>query len=132
MSALPRATDAELSILDSLWRHGPSTIRELTDRLYPRGSTSEYATVQKLLERLESKSLVHRDRSSHAHQFEALVERDALVGSELQEVATKLCEGSLTPLLMNLVRDAALSDDERAELRRLLDESDATSGEGDR
>ena len=45
----------------------------LTDRVYPRGGASAYATVQKLLERLEDKECVRRDRSAMAHVFRAAV-----------------------------------------------------------
>ena len=47
-------TDAELAVLQALWELRAATIRQLTDQLYPRGNVSHYATVQKLLERLES------------------------------------------------------------------------------
>src|SRR2546421_606061 len=68
-------TDTELSILHALWGEGPATIRRLTDGLYPGGGTSHYATVQKLLERLEAKGLVRRDRAGPAHTFAAAVRR---------------------------------------------------------
>ncbi len=116
------ATEAELAILDSVWRFGAATIRQLTDRLYPNGSTAQYATVQKLLDRLEAKGFVERDRSALAHVFRATIERDEMVGHELQEVASKLCEGSLTPLLMNLIKDAELTATDRDVLRELLND----------
>jgi hypothetical protein len=40
--------------------------------------------VQKLLERLETKGHVERDRSSHAHRFRARTDRDTLVGQRLR------------------------------------------------
>ena len=57
-------TDAELAVLQVLWEQGPATIRRITELLYPQGGTSHYATVQKLLERLETKACVRRDRSN--------------------------------------------------------------------
>ncbi len=117
-------TRTELSILQSLWDEGPLTIRLLTDKLYPGGGTSQYATVQKLLERLEAKGYVCRDRAGSAHTFSATVGRETLIGRQLQEVAEKLCGGSLTPLLTHLVRTKSLSDRERKELRALIDELD--------
>ena|SRR5207248_3415987 len=116
--------DAELSVLQTLWERGPSTIRQLTDALYPSGTEAHYATVQKLLERLESKGCVSRDRSSWAHVFQAILDRDELIGRRLQAVAEKLCGGSLTPLLTNLVRSKRLTPRERREIRRLMDELD--------
>ena len=116
--------DAELSVLQTLWERGPSTIRQLTDTLYPSGTEAHYATVQKLLERLESKGCVQRDRRSWAHVFQAAIDRDELIGRRLQAVAEKLCGGSLTPLLTNLVRSKRLTPKERREIRKLMDELD--------
>src|SRR5262249_34723305 len=116
--------DAELSVLQTLWERGPSTIRQLTDALYPSGTEAHYATVQKLLERLEAKGCVSRDRSSWAHVFKAIMDRDELIGRRLQAVAEKLCGGSLTPLLTNLVRSKRLTPRERREIRKLMDELD--------
>jgi predicted transcriptional regulator len=120
----PDVTDAELAVLQALWDHGEATIRQLTDELYPGGGDAHYATVQKLLERLESKGHVLRDRSSHAHRFRARTSRDALVGRRLREMAQKLCGGLMAPLLTHLVKAEALSARERQQLRALIDELD--------
>jgi BlaI family transcriptional regulator, penicillinase repressor len=115
-------TDKELEILQILWEHGPLTIRRITDVLYPDGRSSYYATVQKLLERLEAKACVSRDRSGSVHVFEAEVKRDEIVGRRLQAVADALCDGSWTPLLTHLVHNRKLSGADRAALRRLIGE----------
>lgn len=57
-------TEAELAVLQALWDAGPATIRQVVERVYGQTGTSVYGTVQKLLERLESKGFVGRDRSS--------------------------------------------------------------------
>lgn len=117
-------TDAELSIMTVLWDRGRQTIRQLTDSLYPDGSSVHYATVQKLLERLEKKDCVRRDRQSWPHQFEPGIERGDLIGRRLQATADQLCAGSLQPLLTHLVKERQMSDTERESLRSLLDELD--------
>lgn len=125
-------TDTELAILQVLWDQGPATIRQLTDILYPGGSAAHYATVQKLLDRLEDKKCVRRDRSAAAHAFRAAIDRDELIGRRLETMAEKLCGGSLTPLLTHLVRTRRLSSRERQELRALIDELDQKSKKGER
>ena len=123
---MPRAsqdvTDAELAVLQSLWDAGPATIRQLTGAIYPKGGQSHYATVQKLLERLEGKNCVRRERVNGVNVFAAILDRDELIGRRLREMAEKLCGGSLTPLLTNLVRAKRLSAKERQALRSLIDE----------
>jgi len=117
-------TDTELAILQALWDSQPSTIRQLTDILYPRGGAAHYATVQKLLDRLEAKGCIVRHRETTPHLFEAAVGRDELIGRKLEDVAAKLCGGSLTPLLTHLVRARRLSVRDRHALRHLIDELD--------
>ena len=78
--------------------------------------------MQKLLERLEAKGCVARDRRPDVLTFTATVDREQLISRRLRDVAEKLCGGSLTPLLMNLVRARPLSARELAELRALIEE----------
>jgi BlaI family penicillinase repressor len=118
-------TDTELALLQILWDRGPATIRQLTDVLYPDGGVAQYSTVQKLLERLEAKGCTHRDRTPPAHTFTAVIAREELIGRRLQDMAAKLCGGSLTPLLTHLVRTKGLTSRERQELRDLIDELDS-------
>src|SRR5262245_45624097 len=118
-------TDAELDVLQALWKDGPVPIRPITEALYGDCKTSQYATVQKLLERLEAKGCVVRDRTSNVHVFSAAIGRDELVGRRLQAVAEELCDGSWTPLLTNLVQKTKLSEKDRQMLRQMIDGVDA-------
>ena len=118
------ATDAELALLQALWDHGPATIRQLVERVYAQDGTSVYATVQKLLDRLETKECVVRDRSVPVHVFQAAIGRDELIGRRLRAVADSLCGGSLTPLLTQLVEGAELTAQDRKDLRALIDRLD--------
>src|SRR5262245_13082608 len=120
-------TDAEMAVLQALWDHQPATIRQLTDAVYPDANDAKYATVQKLLERLEEKGHVSRDRSQHAHQFTAMTSRDMLVGRRLRAMAEELTGGLMAPLLSHLVRAETLTPEERRELRDLINGLDKKS-----
>jgi BlaI family transcriptional regulator, penicillinase repressor len=120
----PDVTEAELAVLQVLWDRQRATIRQISDALDPDGGASRYATVQKLLERMEAKGFVARDRSLYVHVFSAAVDRDELIGRRLRAVAETLCGGSLTPLLTHLARIKPLTDEERRELRALIDAPD--------
>ena len=125
MAGTPRdVTDRELEVLQVLWDQGQATIRQITDVVYPEGGTAQYATVQKLLERLEEKKYVRRQKATGANIYSATLGREELIGRRLRDMAEKLCGGSLTPLLTHLVRTRRLSQRERKELRDLIDEAD--------
>jgi BlaI family transcriptional regulator, penicillinase repressor len=120
MPRTPRdVTEAELAVLRVLWDDGPQSVRGLADAL-----GGHAATVQKLLERLEGKGWVGRDRSGPVQMFRATADRDDLIGRRLRGIAEALCEGSMTPLLSHLVSNEKLSPADRKALRNLIDRLD--------
>jgi predicted transcriptional regulator len=120
--SLPGVTDAEWAVLQCLWDQGPLSARQLRDALYPGGGPSEHATVHKLLERLEAKSYVQRERPAGALVFRAVVERDDLIGQQLEGLLNRMCGGSLQPLLSNLVRVKGVTAEELRELLALVED----------
>ena len=133
MSAHQDVTEAELAVLDALWNRGASTIRELTDDIYPSGGSSEYATVHRLLERMEKKGWVERERGSRGSPqvFRPRRTRESLIDHRLRRTAEQLCGGSFSSLLSCLVSGERLSKEERQRLRQLIDDLDQRSGAGD-
>lgn len=122
-----KATEAEWNVLELLWEKGSASVRHLADVLYPKGGASEYATVHKLLERLDGKGYVRRERQGGIYLFSAAVNRDEVIGRQLESLVEKMCGGSLQPLLSNLVRVKGLTPDELRELLKLVDDLDAKS-----
>jgi predicted transcriptional regulator len=124
-------TETELAMLQVLWERGEATRRQVADSLYPGGGESHYATVQKLLERLEKKAFVRHDRREGVLVFQATVPRDEFIGRRLQGLAEKFCGGSVAPLVMNLVRSRPLSAAEVEELYAFLRERRRAKCPGD-
>lgn len=115
-------TEAELEVLQVLWSRGPRTIREVAAILDPPNQDVYYATVKKLLERLEAKGVVRREPLGIAYRYEAKVDRDELVGQRLRDLAESLCDGSVTPLLTQLAQHERLSKKQQAALMALINE----------
>ena len=132
MARTPKdVTDAELAVLEVLWQRTDATVREIAEELYPGGSHSETATVQKLSERLLAKNYVARNRDVRPARFRAAVDRAELIGRHLKGVADKLCSGSFTPLLTHLVESAGLNPDTIQQLREQVERMDAARKEDD-
>jgi len=125
MPRTPRdVTEAELAVLRVLWDDGPTSVRAIADEIGGRRAPAQAATVQKLLERLEDKGWVARDRSGPVQLFLATADRDDLIGRRLRGIAEELCEGSMTPLLSHLVQNERLSAAGRKALKELIDRLD--------
>jgi BlaI family penicillinase repressor len=69
--------NAELAVMELLWQGNPLTAREIRERLYPDANKAQHGTVQRLLQRLEDKGYVERDRSLFVHLFSAAISRQA-------------------------------------------------------
>ena len=131
MARTPKdVTDAELAVLQVLWDRGASTTRQLTEVVYPKDIETQYSTVKRLLARLESKGYVRRDRSQPVHVFDAVVDRDALVGRRLRALADSLCDGSISPLLTHLAQSEGLTDEQQRSLLSLIREFKGQSRRG--
>ena len=76
-----------------------------------------------LLQRLEDKGFVKRDRSLSVHLFSASLGRETYACNQLESLATKLTGGSLAPLITYLVEGKKMSRKEIGQLRDILDES---------
>src|SRR5262249_40532360 len=78
--------------------------------------------VHKLLERLEAKGCVRRERHGREYLVHAAVQRDDLLGRELEALVDKMCGGSLQPLLSHLIHVKGLTAGELRELRAWVDQ----------
>lgn len=115
---------AELEVLKVLWDTGPSTVRDVLNRLLDCGRRLAYTTVQTSLTRLEQKGFVRSDKSDLAHVFRARVTRDRVTRSRLKALLTQLYDGAAGPLVLQLVQSERLTAEEIEKLQGLIDELD--------
>lgn len=120
MKAQPLA-NAELAVMDLLWQQDRLTARYIREQLYPVATKAQHGTVQRLLQRLEDKGFVERDRELPVHLFSAVISRQAYACSQLESLADKLTGGSLAPLITHMVEEKRISRAEIRRLRRILD-----------
>ena len=85
----PPLANAELAIMALLWQHDRLTARQIREQLYPGADKAQHGTVQRLLQRLEDKGFVRRDRTLAVHLFAAAITRQAYAGGQLESLADK-------------------------------------------
>ncbi len=118
-----RLTNAELAIMKLLWETERMTARQILERLYDDSKKSQHGTVQRLLQNLEEKEFVERDKSLGVHLFSAIIGREEYGAFQLESLAGKLTNGSIAPILTHLLDDNRLGKAEIDRLRKLLEES---------
>ena len=109
--------------MELLWDSESLTARQIREQLYGDSKKAQHGTVQRLLQNLEEKGFVLRDRSLGVQLFSAVFGREAYGGFQLESLAEKLTGGSIAPLLTHLLNAKKLDKAEIRRLRKLLEEA---------
>jgi BlaI family penicillinase repressor len=118
-----RLTNAEMAIMELLWKSERLTARQIREQLYNDSDKAQHGTVQRLLQSLEEKQFVRRDGSLGVQLFSAIVSREVYGSLQLESLAKKLTGGSIAPLLTHLLDEKKLGKAEIKRLRKLLEEA---------
>jgi predicted transcriptional regulator len=121
MASPERPTDAELEILNVLWKRGPSTVRDVHEEIN-RARPAQYTTVLKLMQIMATKGLVNRDEQARAHVYRATRPREWTQRQLAGDLMRRAFGGSARSLLMGALSARKASREELDEIRRLLDE----------
>lgn len=113
-------TRTEIEILGILWNRGPSTVREVHERLStvrPIG----YTGVLKLLQNMFEKGLVCRNQSGRAHVYQA-AEPAKAKRQLISDLMQRAFGGSASQLVLHLLEDEIATPEEIEEIRRMVAE----------
>ncbi|RBP40410.1 putative transcriptional regulator [Roseimicrobium gellanilyticum] len=118
----PEPTEAELPLLRVLWNLGSASVRQVWEDLGAKGS---YTTVLKQFQVMHEKGLVTRDESERTHLYQAAMPEERVQRSLLGRLLQQAFEGSAAQLVLGALSTKKVSAEERAEIRKLLDNLDA-------
>ena len=117
--SLPKLTKLELHIMEALWSHGPSSIREIQE-VFRERTRPAYTTVQTTVYRLEAKGALRRVKKiSNAHIFEAVISRNA-AHRRLIDDLLGLFGGRTQPVMAHLIESGKLTLEDVREAERTL------------
>jgi BlaI family penicillinase repressor len=117
--ALPKLTKLELRIMEALWTHGASTVREIQER-FPEKDRPAYTTVQTMVYRLETKKAIRRlKKVGNAHTFDAAISRSAAQRRLIDELLS-FFGGRSQPVVAHLIESGKLTLEDVQEAERTL------------
>ena len=120
-----KPTEAELSLLNILWKIGPATVRQIHETVSITQKTG-YTTVLKILQIMHEKALVIRDESNRAHVYAPANSEMVTQSSLLKDLVLKAFGGSTSKLVMRAL-DNSTSKEEIEDIRQLLNELEQQS-----
>jgi len=119
-SALPKPTEAELSILRVLWRRGPSTVRRVWEDLN-RAQATGYTTVLKLMQIMAAKRLLTRDDRERSHVYSPTLPEEETQKQLVKHLLERAFSGSAQKLVLQALSATRASRQELAQIRKLLE-----------
>ncbi|HWL55001.1 MAG TPA: BlaI/MecI/CopY family transcriptional regulator [Chthoniobacteraceae bacterium] len=125
MSIDPRISSSEWEVLEVVWEKAPVTGSEVHAALAERTSWAQ-KTVNTFLSRLVEKGVLEVRREGRANRYAPRLTRDACVRKESESFLRRVFRGAAGPLLAHFCESADLSDEEVAQLQRLLKTSGKT------
>lgn len=116
-------TEAELRIMDVLWRKGSGTVQQVLDWL---ASGLAYNSVLTTIRTLEKKGHVKHVKDGRAHVYEPIIGRQEATRSEIRHLVGRFFRNSHEALVLNILQDEAIDADKLKRLREMLDRSAVT------
>ncbi len=114
-------TEAELRIMDALWREGSGTVQQVVDWL---PSPLAYNSVLTTIRTLEKKGQIKHVKDGRAHVYEPVVGREAATRSEIRHLVGRFFRNSHEALVLNILQDEAIDAADLKRLRKMLERSD--------
>jgi predicted transcriptional regulator len=113
-------TEAELRIMDVLWRKGSGTVQQVLDWL---PFTLAYNSVLTTIRTLEKKGHVKHVKDGRAHVYEPIIGRQDATRSEIRYLLGRFFRNSHEALVLNILQDEAIDADKLKRLREMLERS---------
>jgi predicted transcriptional regulator len=112
-------TTAELEIMHVVWGLGRATVRDVYEALRERRQVA-YTSVMTVMKILEQKGHLKKKQEDRAYLYCPARPRAQVLGVMVRDFVDRVFQGAAKPLLVHLVEDRRLSQEDLAEIRRLL------------
>ena len=127
-----RLNDSEWTVMQAVWAADEGVTARQVHAAVEGETAWSYSTVRTLLTRLAEKGAVSEERQGKQLVYAPTLERDEARRSALRSLVDKAFGGAFGTLVQHLAEEERLSEKERAELVRLLDEADGEDAKGRR
>jgi predicted transcriptional regulator len=116
-------TDAELRLMEVLWKRGAATVGEVVEGL-DGGKPLAYNTVLTTLRILEQKGYIKHTKEGRAFVYHPLVERGDALRSAVRNLVSRFFNSSPELLVLNVIESEKIDVEELKRLKHMIEESE--------
>lgn len=118
--------ELEMDVLHYVTDHAPITVREVAQQFGQERGLAR-TTILTVMENLRAKGYLIRRKDGRAFEYVPEAEKKDLLSGLVQRFVEKTLQGSVSPVVAYLANAGTLSEEEVAELSRLVDDLRAHS-----
>ena len=116
-------TKLELEILKVLWEESPLPVREVRARLESQANRPlAHSSVITILNIMYRKGYLRRQKKGKSFLFSPKVEKENVAGSIMEDLLTRLFNGSPKEVMLSLFDCSEIDNEELKELRKIINQ----------
>lgn len=112
--------ETEMEILHHVWESGEATVAEIQEKILAERKIA-YTTVMTIMKNLNDKGFLKYRKDGVTYVYSAAQEQENVQLNLVGKLIDKVFKGSSSALIQTLVKNENLSDEERAEIKKLID-----------
>ncbi len=119
--SLTQLGETEMEVLHHVWALGEATVADVRERILEDREVA-YTTIMTVMKKLADKGYLTYRKEGRTFVYEAAQPAGDVQHGLLKKLMDKVFKGSPTALVQTLVRGQELSEEERREIARMIDE----------
>ena len=118
---VPKISDSEWVVMKAFWARGEASSSEVIADLEAETDWKP-KTIQTLIRRLVQKGALEFDKNGREYRYRPAVDERTCEEAASRQFLDRVFNGKLAPFLATFVEQSKVSDEEIAQLKRILDE----------
>lgn len=118
-SSFPQPSEAELEILQVLWKDQPTTVRAIHEKL-SKSKDVGYTTILKQMQRMFEKGIVSRTKEGKTHLYSSIPKEKDIQKGMFNKLVKTAFKGSKMDLVLHALGNSKPSEEELEKLQEWL------------
>jgi predicted transcriptional regulator len=118
--SLTQLGETEMEVLHHVWDLGEATVADVRERVLEERDVA-YTTIMTVMKKLADKGYLQYHKEGRTYVYAPAQEPDKVQHSLLRRLMESVFEGSPMALVQTLVQHENLSEQERDEIRQMID-----------
>ncbi len=112
--------ETEMEVLHHVWKLGEASVAEVRERILENRQVA-YTTIMTVMKNLADKGFLKYRKKGISYIYSAAIEPEKVRFNLVDDLVSKVFHGSAKDLVQSLVENEDLTDDDRKEIKKMID-----------